>query len=142
MSILMMMSTVLIGDNFNFAAWSIDKLLNSPAEAAGVVGVYRLQDEQDRSYFKEQDGTDESSDSTAIIDLAIEFTRWHLHRQPRKEALFTQSVPDDITLIAQSHTLMTQTTLPHVKINATSQEMSQMGKYVKVLITVLTISPG
>ena len=94
MPILMMMGAVLIGGDFKLGIGPIDELLNSPAEAAGVVGVDSLEYEQHRPYFKEQNSSDECSDATAIIHLALEFTRWYLDRQPSKEALFTQSVPD------------------------------------------------
>lgn len=45
-SVLMMMAAALVGPDFKFGIGFINKLLNSPAEAAGVVGVYSLQDEQ------------------------------------------------------------------------------------------------
>lgn len=65
----------------------VDELFDGPAEAASVVGVDGLEDEEQGAGFKEENGADEGGYAAAPVALAFEFRRGAFDGQPGKEAL-------------------------------------------------------
>jgi len=53
----------------------VQELFDSPAEAARVVGVNGLKDEQDGASFEEADGANEGGDASSIVNFAVKFGR-------------------------------------------------------------------
>ncbi len=97
----------------------LEKLFDRPSETASIVGIDCFNDQENRANLKKQYGSYKGCHTAPHINFVVKLGGWRYEGKPREEALHQDSQqrsPEDKRM---ARTLITQTTLPKVKINAT-----------------------